>query len=148
MSDMGTAFIAALRSLERDRDIEPIVALHSDDCELGNLRLSTRFPSQDGARRFWTAYRDTFGEVESSFSLVVTDPNAVALEWSTQALVNGEAVVCSGVTVLELRDDRISRAFAYFDPTRLGVQVRKNDGVDARAPIEQDGWTEDPQEVG
>ena len=148
MTEIADAFIAALRALERDRDVEPIVALYREDCEVGNVQLSTRFQGSDGARRFWTAYRDTFGEVESAFSLVVAEPDAVALEWSTQALVNGEAVSYSGVTVFEVRDGRIARSCAYFDPTKLGAQVRRHDGVDGRAPVERDGWTPDPQEVG
>ena len=148
MTDFGEAFISAIRSLERDRDVEPLVALYSEDCEVGNVHVSTRYRGQDGARRFWRAYRDTFGEVESSFTLMVAEPNTVSLEWSTRALVKGEAIDYSGVTVLDLKDDHIVRSFAYFDPTGLGGQVGRSDGVDGRAPIERDGWTIDPQEVG
>ena len=79
---------------------------------------------------------------------MVAEPNTVALEWSTRALVKGEAIDYSGVTVLDLKDDHIVRSFAYFDPTGLGGQVGRSDGVDGRAPIERDGWTIDPQEVG
>lgn len=111
------AFITALRILERERDVEPLAALYADDACCGNVATSRSFTGPDGAREFWTSYRETFDEVESEFRIAVEDEDAVALEWvSTGTLAGGEEIRYEGVTIVALADDKITRSTAYFDP--------------------------------
>jgi ketosteroid isomerase-like protein len=122
--ELTEKFIDALRRLESDRDLEPIVSLFADDCELGNVVTSEPFRGREGAREFWTAYRETFGEMESKFRNEIVANDRAALEWVTDATgADGRPVTYEGVSILEFSGDRIRRFNAYFDPARLGRQV-------------------------
>ena len=117
-------FIDALRRLESDRDLEPIVSLFADDCELGNVVTSEAFRGREGAREFWNAYRETFGGMESRFRNKIIADDRAALEWVTEATgAEGRPVRYEGVSILEFSGDQIRRFNAYFDPARLGRQV-------------------------
>ncbi len=120
MSDRSAdAFIEALGRLERDRDVDTIVGLYADDAVAGNVLRPDEFKGKDGAREFWAAYRDEFGEISSTFRNVVVADGAVALEWSTEGTIDGAAISYAGVTVLELDGDKIRRSCAYYDPSAL-----------------------------
>ncbi len=56
-------FVEALHKLEEDRDVEALVAIHTEDCEVGNVSIHKAFRGHDGLREFWTEYRKTFGEI-------------------------------------------------------------------------------------
>jgi hypothetical protein len=60
-------FIEALRKLEDDRDVESLVEIHTEDCEVGNVAVLEMFRGDDGLREFWTEYRKTFDEMKSTF---------------------------------------------------------------------------------
>lgn len=117
-------FIEALRRLESERELEPIVSLFADDCELGNIVTSEVFHGREGAREFWTSYRETFGRMESKFRNTIVTEGRAALEWVTDATGPDERPVAyEGVSILEVSGGRITRFKAYFDPARLGRQV-------------------------
>lgn len=117
-------FIDALAQLEAGRDVEPLVALYSDDAQIGNSNTPEGFTGPDGARQFWTEYRGTFGEMKSEFRNVITTSERVALEWSTRGnSVSGTAVEYEGVSIIEIAGDTIARFRAYFDPGALGRQI-------------------------
>ena len=118
-------FIAALHKLERDRDLETIVNLFSKDCEIGNVVTENK---DIGVKEFWTSYRESFGEVESSFRNEIFTDGATALEWTTSG-TNGEGheFEYDGVSILEIKDDKITRFHAYFDPNKLGKQIVAED---------------------
>src|SRR5215212_3636593 len=69
MADMGTTqqFIDALQILERDRDPTEMVGLFMENSEVGNIVSHRTFIGLEGAQEFWETYRDTFGEVASTF---------------------------------------------------------------------------------
>src|SRR3712207_8474179 len=50
-----------------DRDVEALVEVHTEDCEVGNVSVPEAFRGHDGLREFWTEYRKTFGEMKSTF---------------------------------------------------------------------------------
>jgi ketosteroid isomerase-like protein len=121
---MAERFIAALGRLEAERDADALVALYADDAETGNVNAPEGFGGSDGARRFWTEYRGTFGEMKSEFRNTIDAGERVALEWTTTGTsVAGDPVEYSGVSILEVRDDKIARFQAYFDPRALGRQI-------------------------
>jgi ketosteroid isomerase-like protein len=125
MSDQITPlFIEALRTLEQNRDVEPLVALYAPDAVAGNVVAPDHFHGPDGAHRFWSEYRGAFKTLMSSFRNVIVTDDRAALEWMTVGTAFDDAPVqYSGVTVLEFRDGKITRSTAYFDPKGLGQQV-------------------------
>ncbi len=125
---MAERFVEALGRLELSRDIETIVGLFAETSEVGNLIAPEKFEGRDGARRFWTIYRDTFGEVRSNFrNRILTDGRA-ALEWTTEGTsANGTSVKYDGVSILEFEGDQITRFRAYFNAEELGRQVTKDE---------------------
>lgn len=121
---MADRFIAALRTLEETRDVEPMAALYAEDSHLGNLLAPDRFQGPDGARQFWSEYRGTFDEVASEFRNVIAAGERAALEWTTRGTsFNGASLEYKGVTILETTGERVTRSCAYFDPGGLGRQV-------------------------
>jgi ketosteroid isomerase-like protein len=118
-------FIEALGRLEADRDLETITALFADGCEVGNVVSPEKFQGRDGAREFWGAkYRDTFGEVRSTFRNVFATDTRAALEWTTEGTASdGTPVRYDGVSILETDGALITRFRAYFDAGRLGRQL-------------------------
>jgi ketosteroid isomerase-like protein len=120
-------FIEALAALERDRDLEPMRQLFTADSEIGNIVSPREFSGPDGARTFWDAYRETFGEVSSTFRNVIVSDGRAALEWTTTGTsTHGAPVTYAGVSILEFADGQISRFWAYFDPSDLGRQMEQD----------------------
>lgn len=118
-------FVEALGRLEAERDVETIAALFADESEIGNIVSPEKFHGRDGAREFWGAkYRETFGEVKSTFRNVFATGTCVALEWTTEGTANnGTPVRYDGVSILETDGRLITRFSAYFDAGSLGRQL-------------------------
>ena len=118
-------FIEALGQLEAERDLETIVELFAPECEVGNVVSPEKFRGREGAREFWGAkYRDTFGEVRSTFRNVFASDGGAVLEWTTEGTANdGTPVKYDGVSILEIKGDEITRFRAYFDAGQLGRQL-------------------------
>lgn len=118
-------FIEALGKLEAGRDLEEIVGLFAVDAEVGNVVSPEKFRGREGAREFWGAkYRDTFGEVRSTFRNVFAAEGRAALEWTTEGTANdGSPVKYDGVSILETEGEEIKRFSAYFDAGSLGRQL-------------------------
>ncbi len=122
--EVADRFAEALRKLEEDRDVEALVAIHTEDCDVGNVAVSTTFSGHEGLREFWTGYRDTFGEMKSEFrNIFADDAGRAALEWTTEGTSDGNTVSYDGVSILEIQGDKVSRFRAYFDPRRLTEQL-------------------------
>src|ERR687890_2366814 len=109
--ELAEKFVEALGRLEAERDLETIVSLFADDCEVGNVVTPEPFRGREGAREFWGAkYRDTFGEVRSTFRNVFAAENRAALEWTTEGTANdGTALKYDGVSILEIDGGQIRR---------------------------------------
>lgn len=117
-------FIAALAELEANNNIEPIAALFAEGSEVGNIVTDNNENASKDAREFWQNYRATFGEVKSEFRNKIHSENASALEWTTTGTnKNGDQIKYDGVSILETDGEKITRFFAYFDPTDLGQQI-------------------------
>ncbi|HWW75872.1 MAG TPA: nuclear transport factor 2 family protein [Pyrinomonadaceae bacterium] len=118
-------FIEALGRLEAGRELETIVRLFAADAEVGNVVSPEKFRGPEGAREFWGAkYRDTFGEVRSTFRNVYATEDGAVLEWTTEGTANdGTPIKYDGVSILEIKGERITRFRAYFDAGQLGRQL-------------------------
>lgn len=117
-SELTRHFIQALQGAERTGDIGPLVALFADDATLSNLGGTEPCHGQPGAARFWREYLGVFRSIQSSFGLILEGDAAAALEWTSEGdLPGGHPIRYSGVSVLEMRDGRIHRFRAYYDPS-------------------------------
>jgi hypothetical protein len=121
--EVADNFVEALHKLEEDRDVEALVEIHTEDCEIGNVSVPESFRGHDGLREFWTSYRSTFGEMRSEFRNVFATEKGAALEWTTQGTSNGDSVSYDGVSILEIEGDKVRRFMAYFDTRDLTPQV-------------------------
>lgn len=131
--NIAEKFIVALGELESGENTDSIAALFSDDSEIGNSTLTESFKGADGAREFWTNYRKTFGEVKSEFKNKVISGNASALEWTTVGTsANGNEINYDGVSILETDGDKITRFYAYFNPSDLGQQIIEGESAKSK----------------
>ena len=120
---LAQRFADALLVLEHSASTEQLVELYADGCAVGNVVSGESHHGRDGAASFWSAYRDQFDTVTSTYRLVAGDDNGAVLEWETSATANDRQVDYRGATVLQFDGDRIARSMAYFDPAALGRQV-------------------------
>ncbi len=126
MNKTAEKFIEALKKLESDKDLDTIVSLFADDSEVGNVTVTDTMSGTDGARKFWQNYRDTFGEIESTFHNKIISDDTAALEWPSKGSSNnGNEIDYDGVSILEMDGDKITRFFAYFNPGKLGHEIEK-----------------------
>jgi len=66
---------------------------------------------------------------------MIESGDRVALEWETQGTAqNGAAVNYEGVSIIEWREDRIIRFYAYFDPGLLGREMTQGTARRSEAP--------------
>jgi steroid delta-isomerase-like uncharacterized protein len=122
--EVADEFVEALRKLEEDRNVEALVEIHAEDCEVGNVAVPRTFSGHEGLREFWMSYRKTFNEMKSEFRNVFADEAGhAALEWTTEGTSEGEAVSYSGVSILEIEDGKVKRFMAYFDPRSSTEQI-------------------------
>lgn len=120
-------FINALHKLEETGDAEEISSLYAESAEIANVVTPKTFSGRDGARDFWTKYRETFGEMRSEFRNQIVTENRAALEWTTVGTSKNEhEITYSGVTILEIEADKISRSCAYFNSHDLGRQIEQD----------------------
>ncbi len=124
IESIAEEFIAALHKLEASRDPKEIVALYADDAQISNVVAPNKFSGPQGARDFWTKYRETFGDLRSEFRNQIYGEQSAALEWTTTGTSNSKNEICySGVTILEIENDKITRSCAYFNADDLGRQI-------------------------
>ena len=123
--EVAQGFIDALYKLELERDVEPIVDTFAEDAVVGNVIAPEKFKGRDGARQFWSEYRETFGEMRSEFRNIIAAEGRAALEWTTKGTdQQGDPLQYDGVSILEIEGDKITRFRAYFDPSNLGRQLK------------------------
>ena len=109
-------FIEALHALEESSDLERMVRLFDDSAEISNPMDTSPHRGQEGARRFWRTYRDSFEKIHSDFSQIVESDNAAMLEWTSRGVLRGDRPIdYSGVSVLEMQNGKVHRFRTYFD---------------------------------
>ncbi len=126
MNKIEEKFIDALGKLEADGNVDEIVSLFADDCEVGNAATHENMSGTEGARQFWTNYLKTFGEIKSTFKNKIASDGTAALEWTGKGTsANGSEIDYEGVSILETDGDKIRRFFAYFNPAKLGREIEE-----------------------
>ena len=114
-------FIAALREVEEQSNVEAMRPLHAADAEVSNVTMTEPDRGPDGAVHFWSKYRESFTRVHSEFRNIVENDKAALLEWTTEVTTAvGVSTTYDGVSVIEYGDGgRIRRFRAYFNPNAL-----------------------------
>ncbi len=64
MHDMARRFTDTLDQMHRDREVDGLVALFAEDATLSKSDTSAQERGQDGARSFWTAYREVLDDID------------------------------------------------------------------------------------
>ena len=116
MHDLTKQFVSALDDLHRDKNVEPLVELFSDDATLNKAGMPHGQHGKDGARAFWEQYREVFDEIDASFQHTVTEDGIAYLEWTSEGtLADGSSFSYDGVSVLESQGDTIDAFRTYYD---------------------------------
>jgi ketosteroid isomerase-like protein/rubrerythrin len=116
-------FTAALHALEETGDVERMVMLFDDTAEVSGPTDMAPHRGQEGARKFWRMYRDSFDEIHSEFEKIVEGGDGtVMLEWTSRGVTaTGTPITYRGVSVAEIPDGRVTRFRTYFDTRDLEI---------------------------
>ena len=115
-SEIAERFMHTLQQIEETGDVEPLVAMFTEDAELSNLAMTEPLQGRDGAHRFWQKYLSVFERIHSKFTHVVEGDDTAVLEWiSDGALSTGEPVKYQGVSIIETDNGQVRRFRTYYD---------------------------------
>jgi ketosteroid isomerase-like protein len=116
VSEIASRFMHTLQNIEATGDVNPLVALFSEDAELMNLAMHEPLTGKNGAHRFWEKYLSVFEQIHSEFNHVVESNGTIVLEWiSKGTLSTSEEITYRGVSVLELNHEQVHRFRTYYD---------------------------------
>lgn len=116
MADIARRFTEALQEMDRERTIEPVLGLFSENAVLERVTQRSSFEGGEGVREFWQEYLDSTRELSTSFRNVIENEGVSALEWVSEGrTADGDRLRYSGVSILEERDGKIHRFRTYFD---------------------------------
>ena len=125
-TELAERFMQTLQQIEDTGDVEPLVALFTEDAELSNLALTEPLKGQDGARRFWQKYLSVFERIHSKFHNVIEGDRTIVLEWNSEgALSSGEAINYQGISVLEIDNGQVQHFRTYYDSAAFLPQGAK-----------------------
>ncbi len=118
--DTTRQFIAALRHLEQQRDLQPMAALFTDDAEVSSIDGHGTRRGPDGITALFEEYLRQFDEIRTTFTQVTEGESHAALEWSSDAVrAGGHPVTYTGVTVIDLDGDRVTGFRTVYDSAAL-----------------------------
>jgi ketosteroid isomerase-like protein len=116
MHQVAEQFIHALEELHRDKKVDDLVGLFSQDATLQKVGMPHGERGQDGARTFWEQYRGVFDEIDAEFSHIVTEDDITYLEWTSRGTLHGgEKFSYDGVSVLEFHGEAIAAFRTFYD---------------------------------
>jgi len=102
--EIAYRFIEALAALEQRGQIDPMLEVFSEACDLGN----------SSPREYWTNYRSGFRDIHSTINNIITGDHSIALEWTARATDHaGKESQYQGVSILDTRGPSIVRFRAY-----------------------------------
>lgn len=119
-------FIEVLQEAEKTNNLDPLVAIFTEDAEITNLATPKPLRGREGARQFWQKYLSVFNNIRSRFTHVVESDGTAVLEWNSQGdLSSGEPIDYRGVTVLETNNGQVQRFRTYYDSAAFLPQGAK-----------------------
>lgn len=114
-SEIASRFMQTLQQIEDTGDVEPLVAMFTEDAELSNLAMTEPLKGHDGARRFWQKYLSVFENIHSKFTNVIEGDGSAVLEWISSGVSTGESIKYRGVSILETDNGQVHRFRTYYD---------------------------------
>jgi ketosteroid isomerase-like protein len=118
--DRARTFATGLQSFEKDGDTAAFASLFADDAV--TQRFETRGERRGEVEQFWREYREQFQTISTTFTDVVENGDRAALEWISDAtLADGRSLQYSGVTVIDLAGDKISKLSTYYDSAQFAA---------------------------
>jgi len=122
--ELAYRFIEALAALEQRGNIERMLDIFAEACEIGNALHPEQFHGKTGAQEYWKSYRTTFRERHSTIRNIVVGDDSIALEWTSHAIDgSGKEFHYDGVSVADVRGKEITRFRSYFDTKKLGERM-------------------------
>lgn len=111
------AFIAALQTMEKDRDVLQLAARFNPSCQLWRQSYGHAYHGAEGVQKFWNEYLNQFATITTNFTNVLERENLSILEWESRgALQSGRPLHYRGVSILEFSEDgKVSSFKTYFD---------------------------------
>ena len=107
-------FMDAIGELEANGSVEPLLACFDPAATISNLAIEEH--GDDGARRFWSAYRGQFADVRSRFTDVIESGDRAVLVWTAAGkLAKGQPIKYRGTSILTWRDGRVVRFETIYD---------------------------------
>lgn len=114
-SEMAQTFMNALKQVEREREVSPLVELFGDDATLERMTHKT-YEGKGDAEAFWTEYLEPFEEVSTEFFNVTEDDETVVLEWQSKGtLKGGKDLSYRGVSSFDVSDGKVKSFRTYYD---------------------------------
>lgn len=118
MADLANDFKEALKTTEKEKNSDAILAFFGDEATLERLNHET-YAGTSGAKTFWEEYLSTFKTQETTFHHTVDAADTVVLEWVSKGeFPNGEPFEYRGVSVLERSDkaeNKVGAFRTYYD---------------------------------
>ncbi|AGY57211.1 nuclear transport factor 2 family protein [Gloeobacter kilaueensis] len=115
-------FMHTLQQIEQTRDVQPMVALFSDDSQLSNLAIEEPLRGTAGARQFWLGYLSAFRHVSTRFTRALEAKQVAVLEWVSEgALPDERPIHYRGVTIIEFEDDKVRNFRSYYDSAAFAL---------------------------
>lgn len=125
-TEITSRFMQTLQRTEETKEVEPLVALFSDDAELINLAMPEPLRGKEGAYRFWDKYLSVFDRIHSQFTHVAESDDTSVLEWISKGrLSTSEEIAYRGVSVLEFKQGRVHHFRTYYDSAAFLPQSAK-----------------------
>lgn len=149
-------FIAGLRKLEQEGDLDALATLVTDDAEVKSIDGHGPRTGPDGMRELFGEYLKQFDRISTTFTQVTEGESHSALEWSSDAtLPGGHEITYTGVTIIDLDGDAVSGFRTCYDsaalmrPTAGAHPAQASGGADSgdKSPDDADS-TSDPSDTG
>jgi ketosteroid isomerase-like protein len=122
--EVAYRFVEALDAFEQRGNLERMLDIFAEGCEIGNALHPEQFHGKSGAREYWNHYRTRFGKMHSTIRNIVTGDDSIAIEWTATATdCAGQEFSHDGVTVLDVRGPQITRFRSYFDTKQLAERL-------------------------
>ncbi|ADI13929.1 nuclear transport factor 2 family protein [Truepera radiovictrix] len=114
-SEIAQSFMDALKRVEKEREVAPLVALFAEDATLERMTHKT-YEGKGDVETFWTEYLEPFDEVSTEFYNVTEDDETVVLEWRSKGkLKGGKDISYRGVSSFDVEGGKVKSFRTYYD---------------------------------
>lgn len=109
-------FMDALQETETSGEVDALVALFAEDATLRRMAQDDPYQGKEEATTFWREYLSVFAEVKTTFTNTVEADSTAVLEWRSEGrFPTGKALSYQGVSILELKGERVTAFRTYYD---------------------------------